>query len=55
MPVKDLDAPAPETCPVCRNRSLVIIDVVPPTRPLPTRRPHFLIHRTVNSICFDTS
>ncbi len=36
-------------------QSLTIIDVVPPTRPLPPRRPHFLIRRTVNSLGFDTS
>ncbi len=47
--------PSPKTCPACGRPSLAIIDVVPPTRPLPPRRPHFLIHRTANSICFDTS
>ena len=48
-------APSPKTCPACGRQSLVIIDVLPPTRPLPLRRPHFLIGRTANSICFDTS
>ena len=47
--------PSPKTCPVCRRQSLTIIDVVPPAHPLPLRRPHFLIPRTVNSLCFDTS
>ena len=46
---------SPMTCPACGRQSLAIIDVVPPTRPLPLRRPHFLVHRKVNSICFDTS
>ena len=48
-------APSPMTCPACGRQSLVIIDVVSPARPLPPRRPHFLIHRTVKSIYFDTS
>lgn len=43
------------TCPACGRQSLAIIDVVPPTRPLPPRPPHFLLHRTANSLCFDTS
>ena len=47
--------PSPATCPACGGQSLVIIAVVPPTPPLPLRRPHFLIDRTVNSLCFDTS
>ena len=47
--------PSPNTCPACGRQSLAIIEVVPPTPPLPLRPPHFLIHRTVNSICFDTS
>ncbi len=47
--------PSPKTCPACGRQSLAIIDVVPPTRTLPLPRPHFLIHRTVNSISFDTS
>ena len=55
-PVENSDpAPSPNTCPACRRQSLAIIDILPPTRPLPPRRPHFLIHRTVNSLCFDTS
>jgi hypothetical protein len=55
-PVENSDrAPSPKTCPACRRQSLVIIDVVSPTRPLPLRRPYFLTGRTVNSICFDTS
>ena len=55
-PVETSDrAPSPKTCPVCRRQSLAIIDIVPPARPLPLRRPHFLIGRTANSICFDTS
>ena len=48
-------APSPKTCPACGRQSLVIIDVVSPARPLPLRRPHFLIHRTAGSLCFDTS
>ena len=48
-------APSPNTCPACGRQSLVIIDVVSPTRPLPPRRPHLLIHRRTHSICFDTS
>jgi hypothetical protein len=48
-------APSPKTCPACGGQSLAIINVVPPTRPLPLRRPHFLVGRTVNSLCFDTS
>jgi hypothetical protein len=48
-------APSPKTCPACGRQSLAIIDVVPPTRPLPPRRPHLLIHRRTHSICFDTS
>ena len=48
-------APSPKTCPACGRQSLVIIDVVSPTRPLSLRRPYFLTDRTVNSICFDTS
>ncbi len=55
-PLENSDpAPSPKTCPACGRQSLVIIDVVSPTRPLPLRRPHFLIHRTADSICFDTS
>ena len=55
-PVENSDAPpSPKTCPACRRQSLAIIDVVPPSRPLPPRPPHFLIRRTVNSVCFDTS
>ncbi len=48
-------SPSPKTCPACRRQSLTIIDVVAPARPLPLRRPHFLIRRTVNSLCFDSS
>jgi len=48
-------APSPKTCPACGRQSFTIINVVPPTRLLPPRRPHFLIHRTADSICFDTS
>ncbi len=48
-------APSPKTCPACGRQSLVITDVVSPTRPLPLRRPYFLTDRTVNSNCFDTS
>ncbi len=56
MPAENTDpAPSPKTCPVCGRQSLAIIDVVPPTRPLPLRRPYFLTGRTVNSNCFDTS
>ncbi len=56
MPAENTDpAPSPRTCPACGRQSLAIIDVVPPTRPLPLPRPHFLIRRTVNSISFDTS
>ncbi len=62
-PIEEVEIPvensapsfSPATCPACGRQSLVIIEVVPPPRPLPLRRPHFLIHRTVNSICFDTS
>ena len=55
-PVENSDRPpSPKTCPACRRQSLTIIDVVPPTRPLPLPRPHFLIRRTINSISFDTS
>ncbi len=55
-PVENSDpAPSPKTCPVCGRQSLAIIDVLPPTRPLPLPRPYFLTRRTVNSISFDTS
>ncbi len=55
-PVETSDqAPSPKTCPVCRRPSLAIIDVVPPERALPLRRPHFLVGRTANSLSFDTS
>ena len=55
-PVETSDpAPSPKTCPACGRQSLAIIDVVPPARPLPLRRPHFLIRRTANTISFDTS
>ena len=55
-PVENSDAPpSPKTCPACGRQSPAIIDVVSPTRPLPLRRPHFLIRRTVHSTCFDTS
>ena len=47
--------PSPKTCPACGRQSLVVIDVVSPARPLPLRRPHFLIDRRINSNCFDTS
>ena len=55
-PVENSDPPpSPATCPACGRQSLAIIDVVSPIRPLSLRRPHFLIRRTVNSTCFDTS
>jgi len=55
-PAENFDPPpSPKTCPACGRQSLAIIDVVSPTRPHPPRPPHFLIHRTANSICFDTS
>jgi hypothetical protein len=55
-PVEHSDPlPSPKTCPACGRRSLTIVDVVPPTRPHPPRRPHFLIRSTANSVCFDTS
>ena len=55
-PLENSDpAPSPKTCPACGGESLAIIDIVPPTEPLLLRRPHLLIHRTANSICFDTS
>jgi len=55
-PLENSDPPSsPKTCPACGGESLAIIDVVPPTEPLLLRRPHMLIHHTVNSICFDTS
>jgi hypothetical protein len=55
-PAENCDpAPSPKTCPACGRQSLTIIDVVPPARPLPLPRPHFLISRTINSISFDTS
>jgi hypothetical protein len=55
-PLENSDPPSsPKTCPACGGESLTIIDVVPPTEPLLLRRPHLLIHRAVNSICFDTS
>ena len=55
-PAENSDAPlSPKTCPACGRQSLVVIDVVSPARPLPLRRPHFLIDRKINSNCFDTS
>jgi len=55
-PVENSDSsPSPKTCPACGLQSLVIIEVMPATRPLPLRRPYFLTDRTVNSKCFDTS
>jgi hypothetical protein len=55
-PVENSDPlPSPNTCPACRRPSLSIIDIVPPTRPLRLRRPHFLIRRGVTSLSFDTS
>ncbi len=47
--------PSPKTCPACGGQNLALIDVVLPTPPLPLRRPYFLIGRTANPICFDTS
>ena len=55
-PLENSDpAPSAKTCPACGLQSLVIIEVVPATRPLPLRRPYFLTDRTVNFNCFDTS
>jgi len=55
-PLENSDpAPSPKTCPACGLQSLVIIEVVPATLPLPLRRPYFLTDRTVNFNCFDTS
>jgi hypothetical protein len=55
-PVESSDPPpSPKTCPACGGQSLAVIDVVLPTPPLPLRRPHFLIGRTANFTCFDTS
>jgi hypothetical protein len=55
-PVEKPDPPpSPKTCSACGGQNLAIIDVVLPTRPLTPRRPHFLICRTVNVNCFDTS
>ena len=55
-PVENSDPlPSPNTCPACQRPSLAIIDIVPPTRPLRLRRPHFLIRRGVTSLSFDTS
>ena len=52
---EDSPCPSPTTCPICRRRSLVIIDVVPAISPCPPRRPHFLTRHAVNAVCFDTS
>jgi hypothetical protein len=52
---KPAPPPSPKTCSACGGQNLAIIDVVLPTRPLTPRRPHFLIRRTVNVNCFDTS
>ncbi len=55
LPAEDSPCPSPTTCPICRRRSLVIIDVVPAISPCPPRRPHFLTRRTANVACIDTS
>jgi len=52
---EDSPCPSPATCPICRRRSLVIIDVVPAISPCPPRRPYFLTRRTANAACIDTS
>jgi hypothetical protein len=54
-PAENSESPSPKTCPACGRESLAIIDIVPPTRPLPPRRPYFLVHRTVTPISFDSS
>jgi hypothetical protein len=55
LPAEDSPCPSPTTCPICRRRSLVIIDIVPAISPCPPRRPHFLTRRTANVACIDTS
>ena len=47
--------PSPKTCPACGRQSLVVIDAVSRTQPLPRRRPYFLTDRTAHSVSFDTS
>ena len=52
---EDSPCPSPTTCPVCKRRSLVIIDVVPAIAPCLPRRPHFLTRHAANAVCCDTS
>jgi hypothetical protein len=52
---EDSPCPSPTTCPICKRRSLVIIDFVPAIAPSPPRRPHFLTRYAANTVCCDTS
>jgi len=54
-PVENSPCPSPTTCPICRRRSLVIIDAVPAISPCPPRHPHFLTRHAGNAACIDTS
>jgi hypothetical protein len=55
IPAEDSKCPSPATCPICKRRSLVIIDLVPAIAPGMPRGPHFLTRHAVNAACFDTS
>jgi hypothetical protein len=55
IPAEDSKCPSPATCPICKRRSLVIIDVLPAISPCMPRRPHFLTRHASNAACIDTS
>jgi hypothetical protein len=55
IPAEDSKCSSPATCPICKRRSLVIIDLVPAIAPWMPRRPHFLTRHASNAACIDTS
>jgi predicted Zn-ribbon and HTH transcriptional regulator len=55
LPAEDSPYLSPATCPICKRRSLVIIDVVPAITPWRLRHPHFLIRHANYAACIDTS
>ncbi|MHB8900380.1 MAG: IS91 family transposase, partial [Thermoguttaceae bacterium] len=55
IPAEDSKCPSPATCPICKRRSLVIIDLVPAIAPSMPPGPHFLTRHAVNTACLDTS
>ncbi len=55
LPAEDASCLSPATCPICKRRSLVIIDVVPAIPPCMPRCPHFLARHATNATGVDTS